>query len=65
MPKNAYILEKSWKITAVSGVHPQTHVGLRRMETTPQDPRIITPTYWYRFDEVRFLPLYVFYYFEN
>jgi len=45
MLKNANILEKSCKITAVSGVRPRTHVGLPRMETTPPDSRIVTPTY--------------------
>jgi len=44
MPKNAYILEKSCKISAVAGVRSRTHVGLQRMETTPPDPRVVTPT---------------------
>jgi len=47
IPKNVYryILEKSCKIAGVSEVRLRTHVGLQRMETTPPDPRVVTPTY--------------------
>jgi len=55
IPKNAHSLEiKVVKLPQRAGALLRTHVGLWRLGSPPSDPRVVTPTYWYRFVENAF-----------
>jgi len=52
MPKNVHFLEKKAVLCnrrSVGGFAPETPLA-----EDSHTPRVITPTYWYRFVEVRF-----------
>jgi len=55
MSKNGYFAEKkAVKLPQRLGLRLRTPIGLRQLRTPLSDFLVFTPTYWYRFVEVRF-----------